>query len=42
MSADVVAVYFCAPRAMGAIGELDPEGYLLEHVRERVGTISQS
>ena len=23
--------------AMGAIGELDPEGYLLEHVRERVG-----
>ena len=37
MCADVVAVYFSLHGAMGAIGELDPEGYLLDHVRKRVG-----
>ena len=37
MSPDVAAVYMSLHGAMGAIGELDPEGYLLEHVRRRVG-----
>src|SRR4051794_18995022 len=34
---DVVAVYLSMHGAMGAITELDPEGYLLEGVRARVG-----
>jgi microcystin degradation protein MlrC len=37
MSPDVAAIYMSLHGAMGAIGELDPEGYLLEHVRRRVG-----
>jgi microcystin degradation protein MlrC len=37
MSPDVVAVYLSMHGAMGAITELDPEGYLLEGVRARVG-----
>lgn len=31
------AVYFCLHGAMGASGELDPEGYLLSELRRRVG-----
>jgi microcystin degradation protein MlrC len=37
MNPDVVAVYLSMHGAMGAITELDPEGYLLEGVRARVG-----
>lgn len=31
------AVYFCLHGAMGASGELDPEGFLLSELRHRVG-----
>jgi len=34
---DIGGVYFSLHGAMGADGELDPEGYLLEHVRRIVG-----
>jgi microcystin degradation protein MlrC len=34
---DVAAVYLSMHGAMGAVSELDPEGYLLEHVRTCVG-----
>ncbi len=34
---DIDGVYFSLHGAMGADGELDPEGYLLEHVRRIVG-----
>jgi microcystin degradation protein MlrC len=34
---DVAAVYLSLHGAMGAVGELDPEGYLLEHTRALVG-----
>ena len=37
MSPEVTPVYLSLHGAMGAIGELDPEGYLLEHVRASVG-----
>ncbi len=37
MSADVAGVYLSLHGAMGAIGELDPEGHLLEGTRARVG-----
>ena len=37
MSADVAAVYLSMHGAMGALTELDPEGYILERVRARVG-----
>lgn len=37
MTADVAAVYLSLHGAMGAIGELDPEGHLLEHTRALVG-----
>ena len=37
MSPEVTAVYLSLHGAMGAIGELDPEGYILEHVRGSVG-----
>lgn len=33
----VAGVYLSLHGAMGAIGELDPEGYILEKVRERIG-----
>ena len=37
MSADVAAIYLSMHGAMGALSELDPEGYILEQVRARVG-----
>lgn len=37
MSPDVAAVYLSMHGAMGALTELDPEGYVLEGVRARVG-----
>lgn len=37
MAPDVVAIYLSMHGAMGAVSELDPEGYILERVRARVG-----
>ncbi|MBN9062029.1 MAG: hypothetical protein BGP06_14600 [Rhizobiales bacterium 65-9] len=36
-ASEVAAIYLSLHGAMGAIGELDPEGYLLENVRSRLG-----
>jgi microcystin degradation protein MlrC len=37
MTPDVAAIYISMHGAMGALTELDPEGYILEHVRARIG-----
>ena len=34
---EVAAIYLSLHGAMGAVGELDPEGYILEKIRARLG-----